>query len=151
VRKLSLFLVLTLAVATGACGGDDDADTSTAADETTTTAAVDDTSAAETVTVAGEQIEVRGKADATDAIEVEVDDNYFEPNVITATAGSKVTFTLKVEGSNPHTFTVEGGPDEELAQGKDTTVEVTVPDGGVVFFCKIHGGGGMKGAIGPAF
>lgn len=153
-RKLTtLLLVLTLGVATAACGDDSDSADSTdttaadggdAGDQSTTAA---DTSA--TTMIGSTSAEVQGTADVTDAIDVEVGDNFFKPNVLTAKGGSTITLNLNVDGSNPHNISVEGQDvDQALANGDTFAAKVTVPaTGQVVFFCKIHRGGGMVGAV----
>ena len=153
-RKTTLLLALILAVVPAACGDDSTEDTTatTAADTGTGTGdAATDTSDADTgTTVVGEDsFKVEGSASVTDAVDVEVDDNYFKPNVLTAKPGSKITLNLSVEGSNPHNISVEGqSVDHDLGNGDTFAAEVTVPaSGNVVFFCKIHRGSGMVGVV----
>ena len=84
-----------------------------------------------------------------DALELELDDNYFAPTFAKGTPGEEVTVELHNEGSATHTFTSDAlGVDEELSGGDTTSVTVTLPqEGAVEFHCRFHGSQGMKGAF----
>ena len=58
--------------------------------------------------------------------------------------GATVTVELKNEGKAQHTFTVDGGVDQQLAPGAKATVTVTAPkSGSLQFHCDFHGAMGM--------
>jgi plastocyanin len=82
-------------------------------------------------------------------VEVELDDDYFEPTVLEGKAGERVTLELKNEGSNEHNLTIdELNIDQDVEAGDETEVAVTFPDSGTLtFYCKYHRGQGMAGAF----
>ena len=82
-------------------------------------------------------------------VEVELDDDYFEPTVLEGKAGERVTLELKNEGSSEHNLTIdELQIDQDVEPGDETEVEVTFPDSGTLtFYCKYHRGQGMAGAF----
>ena len=82
-------------------------------------------------------------------LEVEVDDFYFSPTFITATAGQKFTVQLKSDGTARHSFTSPAnGIDLELAPGASRSVTLTAPGTGFVeFYCRFHQSQGMQGAV----
>jgi plastocyanin len=86
---------------------------------------------------------------ATPTLELEVDDNYFNPTFTQFAPGAVVTVELKNEGSREHTFTLaDGGVNQDLAAGQSATVTVTIPASGTApFFCRIHKNAGMQGAF----
>lgn len=91
-----------------------------------------------------------GTKAASGSMEVELDDFYFGPTFITATAGQQITFELHNEGDAPHTFTSTalGNVDEELAPGARRTVRVTAPASGTaLIICRFHRAQGMQGAL----
>jgi plastocyanin len=142
-RKLVVAaLMVTLSLA--ACGNDDNKT------EATNTTAGDRAASDAPVTLSG-KVNNEGTKDATAGgeLEVEADDFYFKPTFIKATAGQKLTISLKNEGAATHTFTsTELGVDKELKPGDTATVEITVPSAdAVAFFCRFHQGGGMQGAV----
>lgn len=90
--------------------------------------------------------DVAGKDGAT--VELELDDFYFAPTFVKAKASQSLTVELKNEGDATHTFTVQGGPDEQVAPKETKTVTVTAPASGVlVYYCRFHQGRGMQGAV----
>jgi len=82
-------------------------------------------------------------------LELELDDNYFEPTVIIGRAGQELTLNLFNEGGNIHNFSVTGqNISQDLRAGGREVVEVTFPDSGAVtFFCEYHAGLGMRGEL----
>jgi plastocyanin len=83
-------------------------------------------------------------------LEMELDNFSFGPTFVKAKAGQTITLELENEGSAPHTLTSDAlGVDEELAPGRSTSVELTVPSSGkaFLFFCRFHEAAGMKGAV----
>ena len=126
-RKLVILLALVALIGT-ACGDDED-----------TASTTDTTTAASSVLPAGTPD--HGTADAKDGMELELDNFYFGPTVIEATAGQTFKVELFNEGETPHTFTVDSlGIDVTLAPEERKEVSITAPSaaGTVPFYCKFH-------------
>jgi plastocyanin len=72
---------------------------------------------------------------------------YFEPTLLTGTAGQTVTIELENEGDAEHNFSLpDQAVDQDVESGQKAQVEVTFPDSGtLVFFCKYHQNMGMRG------
>jgi plastocyanin len=104
-----------------------------------------------TIQIAGQDANDHGSMDVTgtDKISLEQDDFYFEPTVLEGEGGQTLTVELENEGDATHTFTVdELGVDEEVQAGDEGEAEVTFPDSGaLLFYCRFHQGGGMRGAL----
>src|SRR3954452_21368237 len=81
--------------------------------------------------------------------EVELDDFYFKPTVLTGKAGETVTLELKNEGQTEHSFTIASqGIDQVIEPGDEAEVTVKIPQSGAVsFYCKFHKSSGMAGAL----
>jgi uncharacterized cupredoxin-like copper-binding protein len=91
-------------------------------------------------------------------LEVELDDLYFEPNLITIPADTAVTLILHNEGEALHNFSVtehgnEGlenlGIDVDVAPGETKSVTIDAPAGEFYFFCDQpgHEQAGMRGYL----
>jgi plastocyanin len=82
-------------------------------------------------------------------VEVELDDDYFEPTVLEGKPGERVTLELKNEGGSEHNLTIdELKIDQDVEPGDEAEVEVTFPESGTLtFYCKYHRGQGMAGAF----
>ena len=138
ITRISLVAVaLALVLAAAACGGGGGGDESSEGGSTT---------------IGGVQTESHGTKDvsgATGKVEVEMDDNYFEPTVLEGTPGQQVELELKNEGNAAHTLTIaEQNVDAEVQPGDETEVEVTFPQSGeLTFVCKFHQSSGMVGAL----
>jgi plastocyanin len=105
-----------------------------------------------TTSIMGTQVESHGTKDVsgeTEKIEIELDDNYYEPTILKGKPGQKVELELKNEGNTAHTFTLsEQSVDKEIQPGDETETEVTFPQSGELkFVCKFHEGEGMIGAL----
>ena len=102
-------------------------------------------------TIGGADVIVRGRAAIqTGAVNLEVDDDYFKPNILTGTPGTKVTASIKNEGQRKHNFSLkEQLIDQDIEPGGSTSVVFTFPQSGTLtFFCKYHGDtSGMKGEL----
>lgn len=105
------------------------------------------------VSVSG-KVNVKGKKDISGkskaSIDIEADNNYFEPTFVKVSPGEKVTVELENEGNTTHTFTSDSlGVDEQLSAGKSKKVTFTVPSNAKAFqfHCDIHESLGMQGAV----
>ncbi len=132
---LELVLVLGL-VATG-CGGD----------EKQQRRATDEDS----VIVAGEEAKNHGTENVAgvEEFEIEMDDFYFRPTVLSGEAGQTITVELLNNGSNAHTFTIDAlNVDLEVQPEQNGTTKVSFPESGaLLFYCKFHAGAGMRGGL----
>ncbi|WP_066064334.1 cupredoxin domain-containing protein [Neobacillus soli] len=83
------------------------------------------------------------------AIEVELNDDYFNPQVITIPNGTATTLILKNKGVKEHTFTVEKlGIDAEVQPGKEKTITMKPTQPGTYdLVCRYHFRGGMVGKV----
>ena len=131
-RRLVVVLA-TIALSVAACGGSDDATES---------------GGSPPVSLAGTTND-HGTATATAELAMELDDFYFGPTFVRATAGQAFTLELENEGKETHTFTSTAlGIDEQLEPGQKRTIRVTAPQSGVALvICRIHQSQGMQGAI----
>ncbi|PDY46809.1 cupredoxin domain-containing protein [Bacillus pseudomycoides] len=82
-------------------------------------------------------------------IEVELNDDYFNPNVITIPIGRTTTLILKNQGNKEHTFTVEKlRIDAEVQPGKEKTITVKPKKPGTYeLVCRYHFQKGMDGKV----
>jgi plastocyanin len=103
----------------------------------------------QTMTIAGVEANDHGTEQVGDEAKVELDDYYFEPTVLQAAAGSKVTLELDNEGDEEHNFSIDDqNVDQDVEAGEDAEVTVTIPASGQVsFYCKYHKDRGMAGAL----
>ncbi|MEA2704418.1 MAG: hypothetical protein QOD63_2363 [Actinomycetota bacterium] len=137
-RKIGILMVLlSVALLTSACGSDDDGGSSSAT-----------TVASPPVSLTG-TVNDHGTATASNDMEVELDDFYFGPTFIKATAGQQFTVKLASEGKANHTFTIDSlGIDQQFAPDESKSVSITAPASGTLeFYCRFHKGRGMQGAI----
>ncbi|MFJ7729879.1 cupredoxin domain-containing protein [Neobacillus sp. NPDC097160] len=83
------------------------------------------------------------------AIEVELNDDYFNPKEITIPNGRTTTLIVKNKGRKKHTFTVENlGIDAEVQMGKEKTITVKPTKPGTYdLICRYHLQEGMAGKI----
>jgi plastocyanin len=132
-----LLLAGLAALALGLAGcGDDDSDSGE--------------EAAETIEVDGETANYEGTEEvASDSIELEEDDYYFEPTVLTGEPGQKVTLEITNEGDEEHNLTIaDQKVDEDTGPGETASVDVEIPDEGVIqFLCEYHTAQDMRGAL----
>ena len=103
------------------------------------------------VVIGGAAINLHGTARVADegSIEMEMDEDYFEPSVLKGTPGATVAIELHNEGTRPHNFSVPGqGIDLQCGVRSRDEVKVTFPRSGVlVFSCKYTATSGMRGAL----
>ncbi len=83
------------------------------------------------------------------AIEVQLNDDYFNPETITIPNGKTTTLILKNEGQKEHTFTVEKlGIDAEVQPGKEKTITIKPQNPGTYeLICRYHFNSGMVGKV----
>jgi plastocyanin len=83
------------------------------------------------------------------AIEVEMNDDYFNPKVITIPNGTTTKLKLKNKGKKEHTFTVEKlGIDAEVQPGKEMTINIKPQQPGTYeLICRYHFQEGMVGKV----
>jgi plastocyanin len=97
------------------------------------------------------QVSNHGTKDLQTAMSVslELDDLYFSPTFIKATPGSTIEVSLKNDGKENHTFTIDAtNTDVHLAPGQKSTVQISLPaTGSLNFYCSIHRSSGMQGAF----
>jgi plastocyanin len=100
-------------------------------------------------TIAGVPANDHGGKNVSDEAEVELDNYYFEPTVLTGKPGSKVTLELKNDSSTEHNFSIDSQSiDKDVEGGEDAKVTVTFPKSGQLsFYCKYHKSKGMAGAL----
>ncbi|MGE6719894.1 cupredoxin domain-containing protein [Peribacillus frigoritolerans] len=86
---------------------------------------------------------------AVKSIEVELNDDFFNPEVITIPSGTATTLILKNIGKKEHTFTVEKlGIDAEVQAGKEKTITVQPKQPGTYeLICRYHFQEGMVGKV----
>lgn len=99
--------------------------------------------------VFGESSVVTQPMENGNAIEVELNDNYFNPKVITIQNGTTTTLILRNKGKKEHTFTVEKlGIDTEIQPGKEKSISVKPEQIGTYELkCRYHFQDGMVGKI----
>ncbi|HZG73771.1 MAG TPA: cupredoxin domain-containing protein [Chondromyces sp.] len=83
------------------------------------------------------------------SIEVELNDDYFNPKVITVPNGTTTTLILKNKGKKEHTFTLEKlGIDTEVQPGKEKSITVRPQQPGTYeLICRYHLQEGMVGKV----
>jgi len=110
-------------------------------------------SAGGTITVGSDTANNHGskEVDNITSVEVELDDFYFEPTVLTGTPGQKLTIELKNESKagTLHNFSLsDQNIDQDVQADQSTEVTVTFPQSGFLeFFCKYHKSSGMVGEL----
>ena len=87
--------------------------------------------------------------ESVNAIEVELNDDYFNPKVITIPNGRTTTLILKNKGTKKHTFTVEKlRIDAEVQPGTEKTITVEPKQTGTYdLICRYHLQEGMAGKV----
>ena len=101
------------------------------------------------LSVFAESVEVTQPIESVNAIEVELNDDYFNPKDITIPNGKTTTLILKNKGSKKHTFTVEKlGIDTEVQAGTEKTITVKPTETGTYdLICRYHFQEGMVGKV----
>jgi plastocyanin len=99
--------------------------------------------------VFAESVNVTQPIKSVNAIEVELNDDYFNPKDITIPNGKTTTLILKNKGSKKHTFTVEKlGIDTEVQAGTEKTITVKPTETGTYdLICRYHFQEGMVGKV----
>ncbi|HEY8199903.1 MAG TPA: cupredoxin domain-containing protein [Actinomycetota bacterium] len=80
---------------------------------------------------------------------VQMEDRYFEPNVLSGPPGLRVTLMVRNEGTQLHNFTLTSqGLAQDVPPGSIVAIAVELPASGeAVFFCRFHRDAGMLGAL----
>ena len=110
-------------------------------------------SAGGTITVGSDTANNHGskEVDNVTSVEVEMDDFYFEPTVLTGAPGQKLTLELKndSDAGTLHNFSLsDQNIDQDVLADQSTDVTVTFPQSGFLeFFCKYHKASGMVGEL----
>ena len=103
------------------------------------------------ITINGDKANKHGSEDVSgkSSVEVEQDNYYFNPTILTGSPGEKVTITLKNEGSTTHNFSLDQqNLSKDVSTGQQATVTVTFPRSGVLeFYCRFHRSLGMVGEL----
>ena len=96
-----------------------------------------------------ESVDVTQPIESGNAIEVELNDDYFNPKDITISNGKTTTLILRNKGSKKHTFTVEKlGIDTEVRSGTEKTITVKpIETGTYNLICRYHFQEGMVGKV----
>jgi plastocyanin len=150
---LRLFaLVLALGLAAAACSSNKSSSSAGTTPPTTPSQQPSEEESSGTLMIDGQQANDHGTKDVSGQTEVSIemdDEFYFEPTVLTGTAGQKLTIELENEGSFPHNFTLEDQSiTKDVQPDQKDTVTVTFPQSGVLpFFCHFHKGRGMIGEL----
>ena len=99
--------------------------------------------------VFAESVDVTQPIESVNTIEVELNDDYFNPKDITIPNGKTTTLILKNKGSKKHTFTVEKlGIDTEVRSGTEKTITVKPTETGTYdLICRYHFQEGMVGKV----
>ncbi|MED1625076.1 cupredoxin domain-containing protein [Bacillus pseudomycoides] len=101
------------------------------------------------LSVFAESGDVTQLIESVKVIEVELNDDYFNPKVINIPIGRTTTLILKNQGKKEHTFTVEKlRIDAEVQPGKEKTITVKPKKPGTYeLICRYHFQKGMDGKI----
>jgi plastocyanin len=80
---------------------------------------------------------------------MEMDEDYFDPTVLTGPPGATVTIELENEGVRPHNFSVRGQRIDITCgvRARDEVHVVFPPSGTLAFTCKFGATSGMRGAL----
>ena len=105
----------------------------------------------DTIVVAGQNANNEGTQDdvgVTD-FELEMHDFFFRPTVLSGSAGQTINLELLNNGSNTHTFTIDAaGVDVQVQPGLNATTKVSFSKSGtLLFYCRFHAEGGMRGGL----
>jgi plastocyanin len=144
-RKMLIAVTIVALVGTVGCGKSK----KSSSKSTATTAVGAPTTEAPPVTLEGT---VNNKGTTTlssGALTVTAQDFSFTPTFVKASAGATVAITLKNDGQNQHTFTIDSlSVDQVVQPGASATVNLRLPAGGTVaWYCRFHKGSGMQGAF----
>jgi plastocyanin len=134
---VALVLLSALVLAAAACGGDSNGGGESEGGKKM---------------IAGVEANDHGEKDVsgeTGKVEIELDDDYFEPTVLKGTPGQKVTLELKNEGNSEHNISIaDQNVDQDVEPDDEAEVEVMFPQSGELsFVCKYHESAGMAGAL----
>lgn len=90
-------------------------------------------------------------AAASDAVELDAGDQFFDPTCVTDVSEGTVTLAVTNTGESLHNIKIEEqGIDVDVEPGETVSVDVDVGSEPVAFTCKYHSTLGMHGAIAPS-
>jgi uncharacterized cupredoxin-like copper-binding protein len=101
------------------------------------------------LSVLAEPVVLTQPVETVNSIEIELNDDYFNPKVISIPNGTTTTLILKNKGKKEHTFTVEKlGIDAEVQPGKEKNITVKPQKPGTYeLICRYHFQQGMVGEV----
>lgn len=165
-KKLQLFsLMMILALSVQACGGQEDRRSNRPASPKATgdtrspspagqspgaDRPIPENEAGTRRAIGGVETVVRGQASTLPgSIDIEANDNYFKPNILTGVPDTAIVAAVKNQGKAVHNFSVTGQEvNQDIQPGESPSVVFTFPASGrVVFFCKFHRDDGMVGEL----
>lgn len=84
-----------------------------------------------------------------ETLEIELNDDYFNPEEIMIPSRTTTTLILKNKGKKEHTFTIEKlGVDAEVRPGKEKTITIEPKQSGTYdLICRYHFQEGMVGKV----
>jgi uncharacterized cupredoxin-like copper-binding protein len=97
-----------------------------------------------------------GNGNGGSTVDMEMGEMYFDPDTVSADAGSSVTINFENAGNQLHDFTIDDLGGErvhvEVPSGEEDSVTLDIPDdadGDIEFYCSIpgHRESGMEGVI----
>jgi plastocyanin len=137
-RRASWALLLAVGLVATACAGQEEKQNVRAGDS-------------DNIIVAGESANDHGTEEVVGIpeFELELDEFFFRPTVLSGEAGQTISLELLNNGGNVHTFTVDAANvDVEVQPGQNAFTKVTFPESGaLLFYCRFHAGGGMRGGL----
>jgi plastocyanin len=138
-------LAITAVLLAGACSS---------SSSTSSPAASGSATGGNTITIGSDTANDHGTKDATGKSTFEIDERndngfYFDPTILTGSAGQSLTIDIKNEGTAPHNFSIDSlGVNVTLQPGTSQSVKVTFPPSGTTeFFCSFHRSLGMVGGL----
>ena len=103
------------------------------------------------ILIEGHGVNFHGNGRVTDGatIEMEMDEDFFDPTVLEGPPGATVTIELENKGVRPHNFSVRGQRIDITCgvRSRDEVDVVFPPSGVLAFTCKFGAKSGMRGAL----
>ena len=145
--RFALISIAALSLAAAGCG--EQRGSATTGSGTTGTTAKPREGAV--ITIDGQKANDHGTRDVSGAekVEMELDDFYFEPTVLTGAPGQRITVDMHNEGKALHNIAArQQGLDKDVKAGQRATAALRFPRSGqLVFVCKYHTAQNMRGGL----